>query len=526
MGKKPIIYELASDELVKKYLDESQALAKEIINSESNVEIKGTKYYVSSSEGDDNNDGLTPATAWKSIDKLNKTKFAYGDGVLFKRGDEWRYKDALNGQSGVTYTAYGEGKKPRLNGSVDASSPDDWEKTEFENVWHYTKKTGGFTYNVGCIVFDGGRAWGVLVTPVKSGETIDRGVVFNGLEYYENPVEMFKGPASLKCNLEFHHSIANEDPTVDDLWLYCKDGNPGEVFDTIDLVDRGTTMWLEADPETKWAHDIVVDNIDFYGACFGVACGNVKNTVVQNCTFRWIGGPVQGVWMFGGDTWVRYGNAIECFGRCDGFIMRYNYATHVYDCCWTAQHTGKVSFNDVQIYKNVADFSNTGPEVWIGDGGHITNLQIHDNYNRFMGYGWSHQRPAYPNYLSKKESGWIGAGGIFYGAYVTHESEGSKFENNDVYHNVNLFAGSGLSEARFIHPKTYNFHDNICILEEGKRFGRWLPAPAGRLYNYNKEDLTEIVKQGLEKGTDFYYTKPNPLGDMYKLCLPDSEYML
>lgn len=45
----------------------------------------GTKYYVSPN-GDDANDGLNPATAWKTVAKVAATTFAPGDTVLFEGG--------------------------------------------------------------------------------------------------------------------------------------------------------------------------------------------------------------------------------------------------------------------------------------------------------------------------------------------------------------------------------------------------------------------------------------------------------
>ncbi|MGG1517740.1 Ig-like domain-containing protein [Paenibacillus oryzisoli] len=53
--------------------------------------------YVSSTEGSDTNDGLTPATAWKTLDKVNATTFGPGDQILFKAGDVWNGQLRLNG---------------------------------------------------------------------------------------------------------------------------------------------------------------------------------------------------------------------------------------------------------------------------------------------------------------------------------------------------------------------------------------------------------------------------------------------
>src|SRR5215831_11731674 len=39
--------------------------------------------------GSDANDGLTQATAWKTVAKVNGSTFAAGDQILFKRGGVW-----------------------------------------------------------------------------------------------------------------------------------------------------------------------------------------------------------------------------------------------------------------------------------------------------------------------------------------------------------------------------------------------------------------------------------------------------
>ena len=92
------------------YLDAKQKMMRERIrNSETNVKIKGTSYYVSA-DGNDENDGLTPETAWLTPAKVSNTAFLPGDGVFFRRGDVFRGQ--IIACEGVTYSAYGEGKKP------------------------------------------------------------------------------------------------------------------------------------------------------------------------------------------------------------------------------------------------------------------------------------------------------------------------------------------------------------------------------------------------------------------------------
>ena len=57
---------------------------------------EGRTYYVSAS-GDDGASGLTEATAWKSLDKINSSTFSPGDRILLRGGDTWHGQLRLNG---------------------------------------------------------------------------------------------------------------------------------------------------------------------------------------------------------------------------------------------------------------------------------------------------------------------------------------------------------------------------------------------------------------------------------------------
>lgn len=78
-----------------------------------------TNYYVSNS-GNDSNDGLTPATAWQTLSKVNASSFNAGDSILLKRGDSWNERLTLtsSGSAGnpIVIGAYGNGNKPIITG--------------------------------------------------------------------------------------------------------------------------------------------------------------------------------------------------------------------------------------------------------------------------------------------------------------------------------------------------------------------------------------------------------------------------
>ncbi|MEK7766879.1 MAG: right-handed parallel beta-helix repeat-containing protein [bacterium] len=84
--------------------------------------IKGRSYHVDAQAGDDSRDGVTPATAWKSLARANAAKLAPGDALLLKRGAAWRegLHPAGNGTASawLTVASYGEGARPRINGGA------------------------------------------------------------------------------------------------------------------------------------------------------------------------------------------------------------------------------------------------------------------------------------------------------------------------------------------------------------------------------------------------------------------------
>jgi len=81
-------------------------------------------YYVSAN-GRDDQDGLSEATAWKTLDKVNQTRFVPGDHILFRAGDVWNGSVKLRGISGtkeapIVFSHYGnleQAGRPVLNGN-------------------------------------------------------------------------------------------------------------------------------------------------------------------------------------------------------------------------------------------------------------------------------------------------------------------------------------------------------------------------------------------------------------------------
>lgn len=83
-------------------------------------------YYVSSSTGNDANNGMSPSTAWKTLsaagNHVNAGSFNPGDVILLKRGDVWNEQliPPSSGTSGnpIQFDAYGTGAAPVITAAV------------------------------------------------------------------------------------------------------------------------------------------------------------------------------------------------------------------------------------------------------------------------------------------------------------------------------------------------------------------------------------------------------------------------
>ncbi len=76
-------------------------------------------YYVSNSTGNEQNDGLSKSTPWKTLSKVSGTIFNAGDYVKLKAGDVWNESLYLKGQGSssnfITLCAYDAGSKPKIS---------------------------------------------------------------------------------------------------------------------------------------------------------------------------------------------------------------------------------------------------------------------------------------------------------------------------------------------------------------------------------------------------------------------------
>ena len=307
-------------------IDEILNTETEISHSDTSIPgetYTGTAYYVSN-DGDDNNDGLTPETAWRTLKKVAEVNGFWGDApllkagdiVFFRRGDVFRMKEigwdpyladeaALHLKvDGVTYSAYGEGEKPIITESTEnGSGAEKWnlvyEDGSGKKIWQYYRDMR----DVSMIVLNDGE---VLTTRVYEYYNENGYISCEATGWWQHEAE----GVTLKDRLLPLEESMTEDLTiisrpvrfepeadwingdVGPLYLRCDKGNPGELYQSIEFTEYQLNGIIQLR-----ASDVVFDNISFrcngsaYMKCSGEsgAWKEIKNTVIQNCEFAYGG---------------------------------------------------------------------------------------------------------------------------------------------------------------------------------------------------------------------------------------------
>ena len=394
----------------KEFLQQTDALFEkrkaEILNTKDNLKISGAAYYVAN-DGDDNNDGKSVDSPWKTLDKVTNADLKAGDGVFFKRGDLFR--GSFEAHAGVSYGAYGEGEKPKF---YSADKPLNqkalWELYDSQhNIWKLKEKI----LDVGTIVFNDGEAHSRKLIPTfrdmkyvcRDNEQKDFDVK-NEMTENLDIFWFFDGNLSTKPSKGENFPIPSFDNAecLGDLYLRCDKGNPAEVFNEIEpLVRRHTIMCCDY-------RDITIDNLCIkYVGMHGVSAGGiVEGLTVTNCEFGWIGGCIQ---TFEGTdpnypegkrgSVTRFGNAIEIYGGCDGYKVENNYIYEVYDAGITHQITTstKIMLENIEYIGNLLEKCVYGIEYFLDQiegekESCMKNVLMRDNFIRLSGYGWGQQR--------------------------------------------------------------------------------------------------------------------------------------
>ncbi len=312
--------------------------------------------------------------------------------VCFNRGDTFRGQ--LSAKSNVTYTAYGNGDKPVITVSPEnAAMSYRWQKVT-DGVYMYTQKI----MDVGSVFFDNGRAYAAKRTPdiTVSGGVYSAEYGYEALE----DMQFIWIPESLSTAIGLTN--ANAENVKGYLYLRCDEGNPGEVFDNIELSLRRYVIAL-----SEKSSNITVDNLAVkFGGAHGIGGADQTALTVQNCEIAYIGGGIQryiesentdGTYIAG-----RYGNGVEVTTACDGYTVKNCWIHDIYDAGVTHQtgdnHTEELSFKDVTYKNNLIENCTYSVEYFAYRGATtnadmlLDNICIDSNIMRNAGSGFGSTR--------------------------------------------------------------------------------------------------------------------------------------
>lgn len=410
-------------------LSKAEERKQAILNSPTTVTVTGTKYYVSNN-GDDNNDGLSSDRPWATLEKirwaLDNHVIKSGDGVFLERGGLWRGSIMCWGVDGVTYSAYGEGEKPRIYGSPeDGAGATKWTLWYAKNgvkIWRFYKDIS----DCGGIVFNDGESYATRVFSYWNGKQTlsckDYKTKFNIALELKYDLQFYSTFDLSKYQIPFGvHDVDSNGP----IYLRCDKGNPGVLYKTIEFQSS-------VQPAAGYTgiifggNDIVIDNICvMYRSTMGLDRSGGNNVTYQNCEVAWVGGGSHIIgagaasdepWMsvykepfvptsgegirLEGDNNKAIGNYVhDCFDG--GITVEFDYSDTAWNC------------NGMTIRGNLIEKCVSGVLIGehfedkeAGNAGKIKfdGINITDNYIMYSGYGWS-SNEHYHTWIDKKYDG-------------------------------------------------------------------------------------------------------------------------
>lgn len=458
----------------------------EIRSTPDTITVKdgGKRIYISN-KGSDENDGLSEKTPVATVAAAQKIAKA-GDAILFERGGEWRVN--FTTVSGVSYGAYGVGAKPLINGNTtgDAADPSLWTLVPgTTNIYTYRDKLR----DVGNLIYNGGALYTDKIVP-SVNDKLELCVASENKKY--DPATSHK-----KNNTFFmvYDSITSQTLSMPNvygtLYVRCDEGNPGEVYDSIEIASYGHAIVAKSD---NYIENLCI----MYAGGHGITAGTCENLVIRNCEIGWIGGTSQYI-NNGRNT--RYGNGIQIYGGCDNFVIDNCYVYECYDAGISPQYsavgTNEILLERIYYTNNVIDKCIYNIEYFMGktESGnaerHFETMHYTGNILARSGYGWG-MNPS----RSACIKGW------------DHYNKASDFIIKD---NI------------ILNPAYNAYHI-------GADFEGWLPVFSGNTYIIRRN--SEFVKYGANGSSQYMYnslaaqTAKTVLGETdYKLYYLPEDYV-
>ena len=346
-------------------------------------------YYVDSDAGDDTRDGLSEASPWRSLERVNATTFAPGDSLLLKAGCSWAGQlwPKGSGEEGrpIVLDSYGDGPKPTLHAegrhfeALRLYNQHHWEISNLEITNHGPE---------GPAPRAGVRVLGENAGPLSH-------IHLRGIEVSDVNGHNTDGRDGGKCNAGILFDVIGREARTafhDVLIEGC----------SIRRVDRGAiktwTNWSRHSP-AGWAPytQLVIrgNRLDDIGGDGIVACMAdaplIEHNVASRCNMR-SGLHNVAIWVWECDDAViqfneafdtkttKDGQAFDIDGMCRRTIVQYNYSHDNEGGFILLCESGDPDprrFNDGSIVRyNISQ--NDGARIF-QVGGKVTNAEIYNN---------------------------------------------------------------------------------------------------------------------------------------------------
>ncbi|HXS57514.1 MAG TPA: right-handed parallel beta-helix repeat-containing protein, partial [Hanamia sp.] len=264
-----------------------------------------TTYYVSNA-GSDAANGLTTATAWQTIAKVNSFSFASGDTVKFNDGDTWN--ERLIPNSNLYFTSYGTGAKPTITGLTSVTG-----FSQAGNIW---TKTISLSAGLNMVLINGqvahkARYPNLAYLAYSSKTYTSISTTLTGTPNYTGGIAVVRsapwtwdfstitsqsgGTLNLSPNLSYNQPLQTNGyfiqglaSLVDTVNEFNYDGTTLTVYSTtiptVQVSNTDTLVWISK------KSNITFDNINFTGANINAIQFDTSTIVtVKNCSFDYTG---------------------------------------------------------------------------------------------------------------------------------------------------------------------------------------------------------------------------------------------
>lgn len=401
-------------------------------------------YYVSSSDGNDSNNGLSPLTPFKTLKKITDMVIKKGDKVLLKCNDLWNETLTINNEDDfnnehILVSSYGVGEMPTLS-SFKTTKNKDWE-VYYDGIYRINlKNLDGFKTDY-----------------INVGFLLDKGTK----EIYYNRVRSI---SDIKENMDFY---------ADETYLYLKcEINPCDKFKELYIILRSNLITAK--------HNIIISGLKLENTGGHGIVGLRKNCIVENCYINNCGGSV----LFP-DTFTRFGNGIE-ISNGENILIKNNKISNCYDVGFTIQGENIVNENTV-VEGNIFSYNSQSLEIWtLGDYNAdlgIKNFHFKNNICIGSGRGWGAK--ARPDKNARCEL-------LFHGLTLKNLDVNIKdniFINPYSLYYIDRQIEGGTTPFKFInqinssHNKVYMMYDSKIINDEEYNINN----TSDLISNYNKE---------------------------------------